>query len=236
MRIPLSPLGTREMAIVTLVAGVPAIGALIGGALGFAWCWPIAILSALSWVGGLLFFRDPERPTPAGPGLFVAAADGVVTEAVSVDNEPWVGGPATRLSVFLSIFDVHVNRSPCSGVVRLVEYQPGRFLDARDAKCGALNEANTIVIAPDEPGVGQVVVRQIAGKIARRIVCTVKPGDRVERGQRIGLIKFGSRTELIIAGRGTCEPAVKVGDKTRGAVTVMARRAPGTGSGAEVWS
>jgi phosphatidylserine decarboxylase len=118
-------------------------------------------------------------------------------------------------------------------VVKTVEYQPGRFLDARDPKCGALNEANTIVIEPDEPGIGKVVVRQIAGLIARRIVCTVKPGDRVERGQRIGLIKFGSRTELIIGGRGTCEPTVKVGDKTCGAVTVMARRTGGATSGTE---
>jgi phosphatidylserine decarboxylase len=105
----------------------------------------------------------------------------------------------------------------------MVEYQPGRFLDARDPQSGSLNEANTIVIDPDELGIRTVVVRQIAGKIARRIVCTVRPGDRLERGQRIGMIKFGSRTELIIAGQDTCEPVVRVGDKAWGALTVMAR-------------
>jgi len=224
MRIPLSCLGAREMGLITALAGLPALACLIAAAKGYTWCWPVGVVLALVWFGGLLFFRDPQRRTPTEPGLFVAAADGRVTETVTIENDPRVGGPATRLSVFLSVFNVHVNRSPCSGVVRSVEYQPGRFLDARDPKCGVLNEANTIVIEPTEPpGISKVVVRQVAGKIARRIVCTVKPGDRVLRGQRIGLIKFGSRTELIIAGRGTCEPQVKVGDKTRGAVTVMAR-------------
>jgi phosphatidylserine decarboxylase len=174
-------------------------------------------------VGGVLFFRDPDRPTPVESGVFVAPADGRVTETVVVNHDPWVGGPATRLSIFLSIFDVHINRSPCAGVVRMVEYQPGRFLDARDPQSGSQNEANTIVIDPDEPGISTVVVRQIAGKIARRIVCTVRPGDRLYRGQRIGMIKFGSRTELIIAGQDTCEPVVRVGDKALGALTVMAR-------------
>jgi len=229
MRIPLSNLGAREMGWITALAGLPAVVCLIAAGRGCAWCWPVGVLLALAWFGGLLFFRDPQRKTPTEPGLFVAAADGRVTETVTVENDPWVGGPATRLSVFLSVFNVHVNRSPCAGVVRAVEYQPGRFLDARDPKSGAMNEANTIVIEPTEPrGISMVVVRQIAGKIARRIVCTVKPGDRVQRGQRIGLIKFGSRTELIIAGRGTCEPQVKIGDKTRGAVTVMARSTAAT--------
>ena len=212
------------MGLITALVGLPALACLIAATKGCAWCWPVGVVLALAWFGGLLFFRDPQRKTPTEPGLFVAAADGRVTETAAVENDPWVGGPATRLSVFMSVFNVHVNRSPCAGVVRSVEYQPGRFLDARDPKSGVLNEANTIVIEPTEPpGISRVVVRPIAGKIARRIVCTVKPGDRVQRGQRIGLIKFGSRAELIIAGRGTCEMRVKVGDKTRGAVTVMAR-------------
>ncbi|HSW45561.1 MAG TPA: phosphatidylserine decarboxylase [Phycisphaerae bacterium] len=223
MRIPLTWWGAREILLITLPAGGATVTALAGVAMGCVWCWPLLIVAALVWVGGLLFFRDPERCTPSGTGLFVAAADGRITEVGIVENDPWIGGPATRLSIFLSVLDVHVNRSPCAGVVRAVEYQPGQFLDARDPESGARNEANTIVIEPDEPGVSTVVVRQIAGKIARRIVCAVRPGDRVERGQRIGMIKFGSRTELIIAGQGTCEPTVKVGDRARGAVTVMAR-------------
>ncbi len=233
MRIPLSSLGAREIWLITLVIGLPAVAAYVAAGKGCSWCWPVAVILTLVWLAGLLFFRDPERKTPGDPGLFVAPADGVVTEAVTLENDPWVGGPAMRLSIFLSVFDVHVNRSPCSGVVRTVEYQPGRFLDARDPKSGALNEANTIVIEPDEPGIETVVVRQIAGLIARRIVCTVKPGDRVERGQRVGLIKFGSRTELIIGGRGACEPTVKVGDRACGAVTIMARRPGGAGGGNE---
>jgi len=211
------------MGLITVLVGGAALVMYVGVALGCVWCWPGAILVTMLWLWGVMFFRDPDRRTPTEPGVLVGAADGVVTESAVVENDPWVKGPATRVSVFLSVFDVHVNRSPCSGVVRSVEYQPGRFLDARDPRSGTLNEANTIEIEPDEPGIEKVVVRQIAGKIARRIVCTVKPGDRVERGQRIGLIKFGSRTEIIVSGRNTCEPTLKVGDRMYGAVTVIAR-------------
>ena len=224
MRIPLSRWGMREMLLVTVFLGLPAAVCCAWGATGWSWYWLPAVVLGLLWGWGILFFRDPERPTPVEPGVFVAPADGRVTETADVDHDVWAGGPATRLSIFLSIFDVHINRSPCAGVVRRVEYQPGRFLDARDPRSGSQNEANTIVIEPDESGISTVVVRQIAGKIARRIVCTVRPGDRLERGERIGMIKFGSRTELIIAGQNTCEPAVRVGDKARGGLTVMARR------------
>ncbi|NLX21799.1 MAG: phosphatidylserine decarboxylase family protein [Phycisphaerae bacterium] len=225
MRIPLHPAGGREIAILSLAFGGPAVlFAVAAVGWGHAWCWLVAGLLALLWLGGLLFFRDPERTVPSGDGLLVAPADGRVVETVRLDEEPHVGGPATRLSIFLSVFDVHVNRSPCAGVVRSIQYQPGRFLDARDTRSGSLNEANTIVIAPDDPDAGLVVVRQIAGLIARRIVCTVKVGDRVRLGQRIGLIKFGSRTELVVAGHDAYEPAVRVGDRARGAVTIMARR------------
>jgi len=199
MRIPLNPSGGREIALISLL---------------------LAVLCA----AGLAFFRDPERATPTEPGILVAPADGKVVETVKLDHDDWIGGPATRLSIFLSVLDVHVNRSPCAGVVCSMQYRPGRFLDARDPNSGSLNEANTIVIEPDEPGTGPVVVRQIAGLIARRIVCCVKVGDRVETGQRIGLIKFGSRTELIVPGHDRYFPAVQVGDRARGAVTIMARQ------------
>ncbi len=226
MRIPLHPAGGREIAILSLVLGGLGVFCTAAAAgWGYAWCWPLAGAFILLWLAGLAFFRDPERAVPAGEGLLVAPADGMVVESVQLDHDPLVGGPATRLSIFLSVFDVHVNRSPCAGVVQSIHYQPGRFLDARDVRSGTLNEANTIVIAPEDPAAKVVVVRQIAGLIARRIVCTVKVGDRVTAGQRIGLIKFGSRTELVIAGHDAYEPVVRVGERARGAVTVMARRA-----------
>lgn len=181
---------------------------------------PGALLCLIVW-----FFRDPPRRVPQGPGLVVAPADGKVVEISKLEQHPDIGGPAMRIGIFLSVFDVHINRSPCSGTVRRITYQPGQYLDARDPNSGQLNEANTIVIEPDEPSKGPIVVRQIAGLIARRIVCSVKVGDRVETGQRIGLIKFGSRTELIVKADSGYSPAVAIGDRAYGALTVMARQA-----------
>lgn len=223
MRIPLAPAGLREITLISLLVGVPAAGAYAGAALGHPWCWPVAVVLTLVWVAGLAFFRDPERSTPPGPGILVAPADGRVVETSTLEYHEETDGPATRIGIFLSVFDVHVNRSPCCGVVRSMHYQPGQYLDARRPESGRVNEANTIVIEPDGPCAGPIIVRQIAGKIARRIVCSVKVGARVETGQRIGLIKFGSRTELIMPAGSNYTLAVNVGDKARGAVTIMAR-------------
>lgn len=218
------------MLLITLVVGVPAALSFFGAVSGWSWLWPVGVVLALLWAGGLAFFRDPERRVPSEPGIMVAPADGLVVETADLDHHPDVGGPARRISIFLSVFDVHINRSPCEGVVRLMRYQPGRFVDARNPDSGTLNEANTIVIEPDDPTEGPVVVRQIAGLIARRIVCDLKVGDRVKTGQRIGLIKFGSRTELIFPAGSSYLPSVQVGDRSRGAVTVMARGSKAQGA------
>lgn len=224
MRIPLARAGAREIFLMTLIVGVPAAASLVAAMSGWTWLWPVGIVLGLAWVWGVAFFRDPERAVPSESGIMVSPADGVVVETVDLDQHPDVGGPSRRISIFLSVLDVHINRSPCDGVVQLMRYEPGRFLDARNPDSGRLNEANTIVIEPDDPADGPVVVRQIAGKIARRIVCDLKVGDRVRTGQRIGMIKFGSRTELIFPANSSFRPSVRMGDKARGAVTIMARR------------
>jgi len=228
MRLPLAPAGRREMIFISLVMGIPAVIFLWAARMGITWCWPAAIILILIWAGGLAFFRDPNRRSPNDPHALLAPADGRIVENVKLDAHGLIGGPATRISIFLSVLDVHINRSPCAGVVRLIEYQPGRFLDARDPDSGQQNEANTIVIEPDQPHTGPIVVRQIAGLIARRIICSLKVGDRVRAGQRIGLIKFGSRTELIMPGHDNYDPAIQVGDKAYGAATIMARIAGGS--------
>lgn len=225
MRIPLAPAGCREMIILTLLLACPAAAFYAFAASGHRWAWLAAGLMSLLWAGGMAFFRDPERRSPDELGILVSPADGKVVEISNLDTHPDIGGPATRIGIFLSVFDVHINRSPCSGIVRRVTYQPGQFLDARDPNSGQLNEANTIVIEPDDPSKGPIVVRQIAGLIARRVVCSVKVGDRVELGQRIGLIKFGSRTEMITTAGSGYAPAVAIGDRAYGALTVMARQA-----------
>jgi len=162
----------------------------------------------------LWFFRDPERAIPAEEGAVVSPADGKITDVstISVGNDRQL-----RLSIFLSVFDVHVNRTPIAGVIRDVRYQRGKFLDARSKDCAELNEQNIVTVE----GEGQrVVFKQIAGLLARRIVFNPKIGDRVERGQRIGLIKFGSRCDVLLDV--SARPSVKVGDRVKGGSSVLA--------------
>ena len=162
----------------------------------------------------LFFFRDPDRVIPSGR-VCVAPADGKV---VQLRNEP---DGRTRISIFLSIFDVHVNRSPVAGRVQSVRYHPGRYRIANRAVASTENERNTLVVA-DRDGGALVELTQIAGLIARRIVCWKRVGDEVEKGERLGLIKFGSRTDVVLGPE--WDLAVKRGDKVRGGSSVLARR------------
>jgi phosphatidylserine decarboxylase len=160
------------------------------------------------------FFRDPNRVIPSEPGALVSPADGKVTE---VGVYPINGVPQTRISIFLNVFDVHVNRSPIEGVIRSAEYRKGKFLNAMGPASAEENEQNTVTVE----GEGRsVVFKQIAGLIARRIVFTKKIGERVGRGERVGLIKFGSRTDVIFSPE--AQVAVKVGDRVKGGSTVLA--------------
>ena len=183
------------------------------------------IMAAMGWVGAaagfavlalafLAFFRDPDRTAPELPGAVLAPADGrvmVLTEAL----DPWVG-PAVRVSIFLSPLDVHVNRAPVGGLVKNVEYVAGRFLAAYRPEASEQNERCAVSLDGDR---ARVTVTQISGVLARRIVCRVRPGDTLRAGQRYGLIRFGSRTDLMLP-RGT-ELRVRVGDRVRGGESVM---------------
>lgn len=170
---------------------------------------PLALALFFLW-----FFRDPERVIPNETGAVVSPADGKVTE-VSVIN---IGqDKKLRLSIFLSVFDVHVNRTPISGIVREIRYQRGKFMNAMDATSAEQNEQNIVTVE----GEGRLVVfKQIAGLLARRIVFNPKVGDRLERGQRIGLIKFGSRCDVLLDS--SAHPNVKVGDRVQGGSSVLA--------------
>lgn len=214
--------GMREMLISTATLGVG--GAIAGWAAltGSAGWWALAIPLLALWVFTLAFFRDPHRDIPGGAGLLVAPADGKVTEVARVESIPGIDGPALRISIFLSVFDVHINRSPCAGRVVNTDYRRGEFLDARHPECGVRNEAMKVAIAPESGIPGPVFVTQIAGLIARRIICRVKQGDSLTRGERFGLIKFGSRTELVMPWNEGVKPAVQVGDKVKGGETVIA--------------
>lgn len=162
----------------------------------------------------LWFFRDPERDIPDGAGAIVSPGDGKVTEVSAVTTAT---GKQTRISIFLSVFDVHVNRSPIAGVVREVRYQHGKYLNAMNAASAEQNEQNIVRVE----GEGQVVTfKQIAGLLARRIVFHPKVGDRLERGQRVGLIKFGSRVDVQFDAAAAVQ--VKVGDRVKGGASVLA--------------
>ncbi len=174
----------------------------------------VAIIPILLGAFFLWFFRDPERVIPTTPGAIVSPADGKVT---SVSQTLVDGRPQTRISVFLNVFNVHVNRTPIGGVIRNVEYRKGTFHNAMGAGSSEENEQNIVTVE----GEGQTVVfKQIAGLLARRIVFNHKIGDLVVRGQRIGLIKFGSRCDVIFDTSATV--SVKVGDKVAGGSSVLA--------------
>jgi phosphatidylserine decarboxylase len=190
--------------------------ALLAAAVLIGWftqpAWAVAPL--LLVVFFLWFFRDPERSIPDAVGAVVSPGDGKVTDVSFVSAG---GEKQARISIFLSVFDVHVNRSPIAGVVRDVRYQRGKFLNAMNPASAELNEQNIVRVEGD----GHVVVfKQIAGVLARRIVFHPKVGDRLERGQRVGLIKFGSRVDVLVDAGAALQ--VKVGDRVRGGASVLA--------------
>lgn len=205
---------------ISIVCAAVAAGAAFAG-----WWWAAAAVGAL-WLAAVSFFRDPLRRLPRhlGPGSMISPADGRVIAIERVAGHPVTGGPAVIVRIFLSVLDVHVNRSPADGRVTAVEHRPGRYHDARSPQCPAENESNLVTIRLDsgEP----IGVRQIAGKIARRIVCRVQPGDRVGRGERYGMIKFGSSTELILPRPGDVDLHVSAGDRVRGGRTLLATLRP----------
>ncbi|HEX4039022.1 MAG TPA: phosphatidylserine decarboxylase family protein [Acidobacteriaceae bacterium] len=179
-----------------------------------AWGWAVAPLLLAAFF--LWFFRDPRRTIPQEPGLIVSPADGKVTEVALIRTPD---GERLRVSIFLSVFDVHVNRSPVAGILREVRYRKGEYLNAMNPACSERNEQNLAVVDCAEGY--SVSFIQIAGLLARRIVFTRRPGDALARGERVGLIKFGSRTDLLLPAN--AEPRVRRGDRVRGGASVIAR-------------
>ena len=199
-------------------------GLILGGVLAATAILSNKVGRMASWIFGglglftLYFFRDPERAIPSGESLVVSPADGKIIGVDSVDHAPFIEGPAKRVSIFLSLFDAHINRAPIDGKVVYRSYNPGDFLPAYAPKASLKNEQNSIGIEKD--GV-KILVRQIAGVIARRIVCWKDIGDTVARGERFGLIRFGSRAELFLPIDSTIE--ARVGQVVKGGSSVIAR-------------
>jgi phosphatidylserine decarboxylase len=200
--------------------------------------WPLLVLTILlaasrfwyaAFVPGVplclivYFFRDPPRRIPSEAGLLVAPADGKVVEITRLANDEFIGGPAVRIGVFLSIFNVHLNRAPADTRVIALRYSPGEFLNALNPESAIRNENTWIGLEEESPPYRRMVVRQISGAIARRIVCDLRPGEVLARGQEFGMIKLGSRTELIIPDGDDLSIEVEIGQKIKAGETVMAR-------------
>src|SRR3990172_440195 len=215
MRIPLAKYGLRELIVfcVPCIVGVGVSVAL------FPWIVPVPLFF-LAFL--LNFFRDTKRKTPQGSELIIAPADGTVSHIVPVFEDNYLKCDTTKISIFMSVLNVHVNRMPAKGCVEFIRHTTGKFLDARDEECFSSNENNIIglsLIGSD----AKIAVKQIAGKIAKRIVCACKVGDVFEQGQRFGMIKFGSRVEVFVPNSVTFEVMVKVGDKVTAGKTVLGR-------------
>jgi phosphatidylserine decarboxylase len=176
----------------------------------------IAVLTLIITLFMVLFFRDPERTTPGDKGVFVSPADGKVILIKDVYEKDYLKSDSKEISIFMSIFDVHVNRAPCDGTVNLVQHFPGQFLAAHKDAASIKNE-NTIMVL--EGNDGRILVRQVAGLLARRIVCKVKAGDVLRCGERYGMIKFGSRLDVYLPK--DAEIKVTLGDKVKAGETVL---------------
>jgi phosphatidylserine decarboxylase len=185
------------------------------------WVLPLSVLVP-AWAFLLAFFRDPHRVIPADIDALVSPADGVITHLEEVGEPAFPTGRAFRVSIFLSVFNVHVNRAPRPGLVRRVRYYPGEFLDARSQGCHVRNEQLWIDFEDERLGC-PVRVKQIAGAVARRIVCWLAVGEKVQAGDRLGMIKFGSRTDVLVPADAVGEVLVRVGQAVQGGSTVLLR-------------
>ena len=203
--------------------GLPFILSSLALALAFlllGW-WPAAVLFALFAVAFSFFFRDPERRPPDGEHLLLCPADGLVLGVESLASHPDLAGPATKVTIFLSLLDVHLVRAPLAATVARTEYRAGKFLKASRPEAGELNESRTLVLAG---GRADFVLKMSVGVAARRIKAFVKAGDPIARGQKIGLMYFGSRVELTLPAKAAVR--VAAGDKVRGGLTILGEVQP----------
>ena len=222
MRMPLTKYGLPQvlvLPILMLLAMIMLVPAPVPK-------WLVASIEVflgvvLIWV--LSFFRDPYRKIPNDSDLLLAPADGRITDIETVQEDDFIKGPALRIGIFLSIFDVHINRAPCNATVEKIFYKKGQYRDARDPQAGRLNESNDLYLLRTDAPNDRLIVRQISGAIARRIVCSAGQGQKLSGGQRFGMIKFGSRTELCLPAREGVKCLVRTGDKVKAGLSGLVR-------------
>lgn len=206
-----------SLLLLPLMAGSVGLGVWLDP----LWLIPLAVLLPV-WLFILSFFRDPERTIPSAEDALISPADGVITHLEEVAEADFPGGRAFRVSIFLSVFNVHVNRMPRAAIVRRVRYIPGEFLDARDKDCAVRNEQLWLELEDVRLGI-PLRVKQVAGAVARRIVCEAKEGETFAAGQRYGMIKFGSRTDVLLPVDRVAEVVARVGQAVRGGADLLLR-------------
>jgi phosphatidylserine decarboxylase len=217
-KLPIAPWGWKDL---NLFGWPLVIAAATLIWVGNPWCWFASVpLILLVWL--ISFFRDPPRQIPDEHAAIVSPADGTVVDITTLTQYDFLGGPAVRVGIFLSIFNVHINRSPLAGRVVEMHYKPGEFISATRPESAERNEFMWIGFEAAEPSSRRFAVRQISGMLARRIVCTLRAGQTVTRGEKFGMIKLGSRTELILPADAV-EILVHAGDKVRAGSDIVAR-------------
>ncbi len=200
---------------------------MAGVALGTPAVLPLwAIISIEVLLGAILiwvlsFFRDPERSCPSDSNLLLAPADGKITDIEEVENNVFLGGAALRVGIFLSIFNTHINRAPCNVRVEKITYKKGKYKNALKPESARVNESNELNLVRTDSPHDRLIVRQISGAIARRIVCKTTEGSELASGQKFGMLKFGSRTELYVPLRENAKCMVKIGDKVKAGLTPL---------------
>jgi phosphatidylserine decarboxylase len=222
MRIPITKYGLPQVAVYPGLC-VLIMAAFAAGAVKMPALWLVVAIFGIILIWALSFFRDPKRVISTDEKLLLAPADGTVSDIEEVDEPNFIGGKAKRIGIFLSVFNVHINRTPCKVRIENITYRPGKFINAMNKNCGKVNESNDIgmtrLAVPSE----KLLVRQVSGAIARRIVCDAEKGQEFTGGAIFGMIKFGSRTELYLPAGSSAKIKVKIGDKVNAGITVLAK-------------
>jgi phosphatidylserine decarboxylase len=222
MRIPLTKYGWPQVAVFPAVVFAAMIACLLIRPQGWIFYSAEAVLVAvLIWL--LAFFRDPQRVAPTDNNLLLAPADGKITDIETIEENDFIDQNALRIGIFLSIFDVHINRSPCNAKVDRIIYTKGNYKNAMTPQSGRTNESNNLALIRTDSPEDKLIVRQISGAIARRIVCRAAQGQKLTGGEKFGMIKFGSRTELYVPSRQDVKCMVKIGDKVKAGITPLVR-------------
>ena len=235
MRIPLTKYGLPQVVVFpAIVLAVMVVIPLAGK--DFLPLWTIVLIEVLLaliclWI--LTFFRDPYRTPPSDKNLLLAPADGRITDIETVEEDNFIGEAAMRIGIFLSIFNTHINRAPCNAKVEKIIYRKGKYKNALNPQSGRVNESNNLGLVRTDSPQQRLFVRQISGAIARRIVCDVNEGQVLTGGEKFGMIKFGSRTELYVPVRENVQCLVRIGDKVKAGLTPLVRYEKLTAENAE---